>query len=121
MRRSQFLACPVSLVFLLSLAIFASVSALAQESHSTKKITVYGRLTRVVAIGAETTGWSLEFRRRVILEGKKMRSFSSSGQAAECENLNDQEVKVSAIVTHRTGVDRPDHLVHAVSTSSEMK
>ncbi|HEY6129782.1 MAG TPA: hypothetical protein VIW23_16540 [Candidatus Acidoferrum sp.] len=121
MRRSQFLACPVSLVFLLSLAIFASVSALAQESHSTKKITVYGRLTRVVAIGAETTGWSLEFRRRVILEGKKMRSIEVSGHAEEFEKLNDQEVKVSGILTHHTGVERPDHLVLEVSSISAMK
>lgn len=115
MRRGQFL------VYLLTMTLFASASALAQESRPAKKITVVGKLTRIVAIGTETTGWSLEFKHRVTLEGKKMRSIEVSGRAEEFEKLKDQQVKATGILTHHTGVERPDHLVLEVSSISVVK
>jgi len=41
-------------------SVFASTPALPQEVQPVKKLTIIGKLTRVMAIGGESTGWSLE-------------------------------------------------------------
>ncbi len=58
-------------------------------SFRRKKITIIGKLTRVMAIGGETSGWSVEFKHRITLEGKKVRSVEVSGPLEELEKLKD--------------------------------
>jgi len=110
MRTARVVAC------LFAMASFAGAWVVAQQAHPVKNITVYGQLTRVMAIGAETTGWSLELKHEIMLEGKKMRSVEISGPSEQFEKLKDQRVKVRGILTHHTGVERPDHLVLEVSS-----
>ncbi len=102
MRTARFLVC------LLAVAFLASTPALPQEAQPAKKLTIIGKLTRVMAIGGESTGWSLELKRQITLEGKKMRSIEISGPTEEFE-------------THRTGVERADHLVLEVASISAVK
>ena len=100
MRTARFLVC------LLAVAFLASTPALPQEAQPAKKLTIIGKLTRVMAIGGESTGWSLELKRQITLEGKKMRSIEISGPTEEFEKLNDQRVRAKGTLTHRTGVER---------------
>lgn len=115
MRTVQFLIC------LFAVAFFASTPALPQEVQPVKKLTIIGKLTRVMAIGGESTGWSLELKRQITLEGKKMRSIEISGATEEFEKLNDQRVRAKGTLTHRTGVERADHLVLEVASISAVK
>ena len=109
------------LVGLLAFTSWASVVASAQEAHPQKKITVVGRLTRLMSMGAETTGWSLELRHGITLEGKKMKSIEISGPAEEFEKLNDRRVRAKGTLIHRTGIERADHLVLEVSSINAVK
>jgi hypothetical protein len=112
MRTVQFLVC------LFAVALLASAPALPREAQPAKKLTIIGKLTRVMAIGGESTGWSLELKRQIALEGKKMRSIEISGPTEEFEKLNGQRVRAKGSLTHRTGVGRADHLVLEVSSIS---
>jgi len=114
MRTVQFLICVFAVAF------FAS-TALPQEVQPVKKLSIIGKLTRVMAIGGESTGWSLELKRSIALEGKKMRSIEISGPAEEFEKLNGQRVRAKGSLTHRTGVERADHLVLEVTSISAVK
>jgi hypothetical protein len=114
MRTVQFLICVFAVAF------FAS-TALPQEVRPVKKLSIIGKLTRVMAIGGESTGWSLELKRPIALEGKKMRSIEISGPAEEFEKLNGQRVRAKGSLTHRTGVERADHLVLEVTSISALK
>lgn len=115
MRTARVLAC------LFAMASFAGAWVVAQQAHPAKKITVYGQLTRVMSIAAETTGWSLELKREIMLEGRKMRSVEISGPTEQFEKLKDQRVKVQGILTHHIGLERPDHLVLEVSSIRGVK
>ena len=115
MRTVQFLIC------LFAVAFLASAPALPQEVQPAKKLTIIGKLTRVMAIGGESTGWSLELKRQIALEGKKMRSIEISGPAEEFEKLNGQRVRAKGSLIHRTGIERADHLVLEVTSISAVQ
>ena len=101
---------------LLLLAAFAlPTQTVAQQSTAGKKTAIVGKLTRVMAIGGETTGWSLELRREITLEGKKMRSVEVSGPAEALEKLKDQRVRARGVLVHHTGMERGDYLVLEIS------
>ncbi len=115
MRTARFLVC------FFAVACFASTPALPPEAQPAKKLTIIGKLTRVMAIGGESTGWSLELKRQIALEGKKMRSIEISGPAEEFAKLNGQRVRARGNLTHRTGIERADHLVLEVTSISAVK
>jgi hypothetical protein len=92
------------------------VQASAQELPAPKKITVIGKLTRILAIGGETSGWSLELKQEITLEGKKVRSVEVTGPAEELEKLKNQRVRARGTVAHHTGMERGDHLVLEITS-----
>jgi hypothetical protein len=105
-----------SLVCFLAVAFVLSASALADETRQPQKITITGKLTRVMGIGGETTSWALQLKREITLEGKKMDSIEISGQVDKFEKLNAQRVKVRGTLTHHKGVERGEYLVLEVSS-----
>jgi hypothetical protein len=107
-------------ICILALA-FSSTQALPQEAAAPKKIAIIGKLTRVMAIGGETSGWSLELKRGITLEGKKMRSVEVTGPADDLEKLKDQRVRVRGTLAHHTGMERGDYLVLEVSSIRAVK
>jgi hypothetical protein len=115
MRTVQFLIC------LFAVAFLASAPVLPREVQRVKKVIVIGKLTRVMAIGGESTGWSLELKRQIALEGKRMRSIEISGPAEEFEKLDGQRVRAKGRLIHRTGIERADHLVLEVTSISAVK
>ena len=109
--------------FLLCVLVFAVFSARArpQQTPPPKKITITGKLTRVMAIGGETSGWSLEFKHGKTVKGKKIRSIEVSGPAEELQKLKDQRVIVVGTLVHRTGMERGDYMVLEISSISAVK
>jgi hypothetical protein len=104
--------------FLLCVLAFVVFSAQGrqQQTPPAKKITITGKLTRVVAIGGETSGWSLELKHQITLEGKKMRSVEASGATEELEKLKDRRVTAVGTLVHHTGMERGDYMVLEISS-----
>jgi hypothetical protein len=109
------------LVCFLAVAILASIAVRADESHSPKKITIIGKLTRVMAVGGESTGWSLELKREITLEGQKMNAIEVAGPMEKFEKLADQRVRARGTLTHRKGVERGERLILEVTSINAAK
>jgi hypothetical protein len=114
MRTVRFLFC------LLAFAVF-SAPEWPQQTAPAKKVTITGKLTRVMAIGGETSGWSLELKRPITLEGKKMRSVEVTGSAAELERFKDRRVTALGTLAHHTGMERGDYMVLEISSIRAVK
>jgi hypothetical protein len=108
------------LLCVLALAVF-SAQAQPQQPPPPKKITITGKLTRVMAIGGETSGWSLELKQQITLEGKKMRSVEVTGPAEELQKLKDQRVTAVGTLVHHTGMERSDYMVLEISSIRAVK
>ena len=104
----------IALVFI-ALACVAT-QASQQETARPKKIGITGKLTRVIAIGAETSGWSIELKREITVEGKKMRSIEVSGSPEEFERLKNQRVRATGTIAHHTGMERGEYIVFEVTS-----
>jgi len=104
----------------LALAVF-SAQARPQQNPAPKKITITGKLIRVMAIGGETSGWSLELKHQITLEGRKMRSVEVTGSPEEFEKLKDQRVTALGTLVHHTGMERGDFMVLEISTIRAVK
>lgn len=84
------------------------------------EVILIGRLTHVMGVGGETTGWSLELNSDVTLEGQTFRAIEVSGPAKKLAKLANQEVKARGFVKHRHGAERKDWLVLDI-TSIQLK
>jgi hypothetical protein len=75
-----------------------------------------GKLTQVMGVGGETTGWALELRSDLTIEGQTFRSIEVSGPAGKLARLADQEVKARGFIKHRHAVERKDWLVLEITS-----
>jgi len=75
-----------------------------------------GKLTHMMGIGGETTGWALELNSDLTIEGQTFRSIEVSGPAKKLSHFANQEVKARGMIKHRHGVERKDRLVLEVSS-----
>ena len=114
MRTVRFLVC------VLAFEVFSAQTRL-QQTPAPKKITVTGKLIRVMAIGGEASGWSLELKHQITLAGKKMRSVEVTGSPEELEKLRDQRVTVLGALVHHTGMERGDYRVLEISSIHAVK
>ena len=106
MRVLRLLSCTLILMF------GVSAAALAQKKPlQPGEVVLLGKLTHVMAIGGETTGWQLELDSDVTLEGQTFRAIEVSGPAKKLAKLANQEVKARGFVKHHHGVERKDWLV----------
>jgi hypothetical protein len=96
--------------------------ARAQGKISEPKITVSGTLTRVMAIGGESTGWSIQFVSPTSIEGKKVDSievkFDDPNQGEKYEN---RHVKVTGTIRTVHGVETGDRAVLEATSIKETK
>lgn len=106
MRAVRFFTCTLILMLCVSAVTLAQKKALQPG-----EIILTGKLTRVMGVGGETTGWQLELQSDVTLEGQTMRSIEVAGPAKRLARLADQEVKARGFVKHHHGVERKDWLV----------
>ena len=111
----------IRLLFCLLVLAVVAAQARPQQSSVPGKITITGRLTRVMAIGGETSGWSLEFKHQKTLNGKKTRSVEVTGPAEELEKLKNQHVRVEGTLAHHTGMERGEYMVLEISSIRAVK
>jgi hypothetical protein len=90
----------------LRFAFLVLILAAAPLHAQSKSLTVTGRLTRVMAIGAETSGWSIELTTPIPLGGKKVHSLEVQyADSQKLEFLKDHWVKAKGKLSTATGVE----------------
>jgi hypothetical protein len=89
----------------LILALFC-VCLHADESDP-QKLTLVGTLHRVMAIGAESTGWMVQVDSETIIDGKPISSIqvSDTRKPEQLEGFENKRVKIAGKVVYRHGVE----------------
>jgi hypothetical protein len=103
---------------LLWVAVFCiSLFAAGQTADkSAQSLNVTGKLTRVMAVGAETTGWAIELDEPMPIDGKPAKSIEISyPKTKKLERLEKEHVVATGTLTHRHGVETGDRPVLEVS------
>jgi hypothetical protein len=112
MRLARFSA----LCFLLLLCVFLPLHA------KSKKLTVTGKLTRTMAIGAETSGWLIELNPAITLDGKQLTSLEvQSSDTQKLESLNGQWVQAKGTLSSISGVETGARTILQVSSVKGIK
>jgi heat shock protein HslJ len=85
-----------------------------------QKITVTGKLTRVMAIGGESTGWAIQLDSEVAVEGKQVSSIEVySRKTKTLEKLENKRVAATGSLSHRQGVETGEQIVLEISSIAE--
>jgi hypothetical protein len=101
--------------------VLACACALATPQAQTT-MTVTGTLARAMAIGGESTGWSIQVDPEIAVDGKPVHSIEISYKDAQkLERLKDKRVKATGELTHKHGVETGDRPVLEVSSIKESK
>jgi hypothetical protein len=80
-----------------------------------------GKLVKVMAVGAETTGWAIQFEDEVSFGGKGTHSIEVEGDVKKFGKLENKKVTVKGTVVHRSGVETKDRMVFEVQKIKEWK
>ena len=80
-----------------------------------------GKLVKVMAAGAETTGWAIEFEKEVSFGGNGVHSIEVEGDAKKFGKLENKKVTVKGSIVHRSGTERKDRMVFVVQKIKEWK
>jgi hypothetical protein len=103
-------------LFLLSVCIGSEAQTPVNEVSGT------GKLTRMMAVGGESTGWEIQFDSPTAIEGKEISSiqvrFADPKQAQKNEN---KHVQVTGSVVHRHGPETGEVLILDVTTIKSAK
>jgi heat shock protein HslJ len=83
-------------------------------------ITVTGTLTRAMAIGGESTGWSIQLDSETTVGGKQVQSVEVEAQGKNLAALNDTHVRATGKISHRQGVERGDRIILAITSIREI-
>ena len=111
----------------LSLAGSASLATLAQDApkaatEKPKPIVVTGTLNRMMAIGAESTGWAIEMDSPMDIEGKQVHTLEIMyGKMENMEKWEHQRVTAKGTLDHMQGVETGSRLVLHVATMKPAK
>ncbi|HXH68671.1 MAG TPA: hypothetical protein VNI81_15830 [Candidatus Limnocylindrales bacterium] len=112
----------VILMAMLSLAIGgACLRVAAQGTPVEGTVEATGNLVKVMAVGAETSGWAVEFEKEVSFGGNGVHSIEVEGDAKKLGKLENKKVVVKGTIVHRSGVESKDRMVLMVQKIKEWK
>ncbi len=87
-----------------------------------QKLTVTGKLIRVMAIGGESTGWAIQLASEISIDGKQVDSIEvDSREVSKLEKLKDKRVRATGKLSHRHGVETGNRSILDVSAIREVK
>jgi hypothetical protein len=93
-----------------------------QTAEPEPSLTVTGKLVRVMAIGAESTGWSVELVSPIKVENKELNSIQVRYRSgSKLEKLADKRVKASGKITVQHGRETGAYPVLEISSIKEVK
>ncbi len=86
------------------------------------KMTVTGTLSRAMAIGGESSGWSIQVDPEITVDGKPLHSIEITYKDAQkLDKLANKRVKATGKIMHQHGVETGDRAVLEVSSIKESK
>jgi len=98
--------------------VFLCICFYAQTPAQT--MTVTGKLTRVMAIGGESTGWTIQLDSEVAVDGKQLNSIEvDSRKTQKLERLESKHVEATGLLSHRQGVETGERIVLVISSIKE--
>jgi hypothetical protein len=93
-----------------------------QAETRAQKITVTGKLIRVVAIGGESTGWAIHLESEITIDNKQVNSIEVDySETGKLEKLENRRVKAIGKLSRRHGVETGDRSVLDISSIRETK
>ena len=107
------------LVVALLFCVGARIAAQGAPVGGTLEAT--GKLVKVMAVGAETSGWAIEFEQEVSFGGTAVHSIEVEGDAKKFGKLENKKVTVKGSIAHRSGTERKDRMVFVVQKIKEWK
>jgi hypothetical protein len=117
-------AFPVRLTRLIAgiaLALFCLAYAQSTPSQS-DKLTVMGKLTHVMAIGAETSGWAIELNPVLTVQGKQVSSLEvKTTNTRKLESLENKTVRATGTLSNAIGVETGQRPVLNLSSIKPIK
>ncbi len=88
----------------------------------TDKLTVMGKLSRVMAVGAETSGWAIELNPVLTVGGKQVVSIEvKASNPKMLEALDGKTVRAVGKLSHALGVETGERPVLTISSVKEVK
>lgn len=85
-------------------------------------VVVTGKLSRAMAIGGESTGWTIELDSEITIAGKAVRSIEITYPKTEkLEKLTNQHVRAKGKIGHRQGLETGDRMILEVSSIKAAK
>ena len=103
------------------LMVLALSLGLLAKAPAKNKITVAGKLGRVMAIGAESTGWAIQLDSPITIDGKQLESIEvQSRKTKRLQALLDKRVQASGTLSPSHGVERGERWVLVVSSIGEL-
>ena len=99
--------------------VLLCICSYAQTPSQT--MTVTGTLTRAMAIGGESTGWTIQFDSEVAVDGKPAHSIEvDSRKTKKLEKLDNKHVEATGVLSHRQGVETGQRIVLQLSSIKEV-
>jgi hypothetical protein len=114
MRPARIVVCFVLLLFCVSTVLPAR----------SRRITVTGKLTRALEIGADSSGWSLNLNPVLEFDGRQFSAVDvHCSHPQKLENLDEEFVRATGTLTYSTGPgpDSAQRPVLALSSIKEIK
>lgn len=85
--------------------IFLLLFVRLTTADTQKKLRVTGKLTRVMTIGGESTGWAIEFDSETTIDGKLFHSIEVAGPTDQFQTLENNRVTARGKLTYSHGVE----------------
>lgn len=120
MRSARITVCAVLVLF--CLAAPNRISCQSDKPDKSDKISVTGKLTRVMAIGAETSGWAVELNPPLNVNGKDVNSIEIVvADSKKLEPLENKVVTAKGTLSNASGVETGERPVLNVSSIKPAK
>lgn len=101
--------------------VCACLRTAAQSTPVEGTVEATGKLVKVMAEGAETTGWAIQFEEEVSFGGNGVHSIEVEGDVKKFGKLENKKVTAKGTIVHRPGVERKDRMVFVVQKIKEWK
>jgi len=112
------LARPAAFLALLLFCLSPNLHAQSDKD----KLTVMGKLTRVMAIGGETSGWAIELNPVLTVQGKQVSSIEVVAvDAKKLEPLENKIVKAKGTLSNASGVETGQRPILTLSSIKPVK
>jgi hypothetical protein len=107
----------------ISITLILVLSCLcSQGQERAQKITITGKLSHAMAIGGESTGWTIQLESEATIDEKQVSSIEVDyPRTGKLEKLDNKRVTATGTISHRQGVETGERPVLVVSSIKEAK